>query len=437
MNGKRFNTLVLTAAIVLVGGIVTIWALPDIFWGHESRHPVQVYYADHISPAHQAAIDQFNRQHSGRIEVVPVNLPFDKFNTNERKELLARSLRSKSEKLDVFAVDLIWVPRFAKWCEPLDAYFVPEERQKLLSYALESCVYDSAMVAAPLYIDIGLMYYRRDIIRRLPDAEAVERRLQESISWKEMERLRARLGYNTKPYYLFQGKEYEGLVCNFFELAQSHDLSFVMSRPLNLRTAAAEQALGMLAGLVTSRMSPLAVVDFNENLSYAYMLDHDAVFVRGWPNFIENFFEFYPDKHKLRQLGRAPLPHVEGHRSTSVFGGWDLMVSKASTRKAEAVEFVKFMQSEATQRLMFERGGYIPILKSAYKDSAWLEAHRELTFYHRLLQRGFHRPALVEYTKMSDIISHYVHRAIKGELPVGEALRRADAMIRSNAVLIK
>jgi multiple sugar transport system substrate-binding protein len=33
----------------------------------------------------------FNSRNKGRIEVVPVNLPFEKFTTNERKELLARS----------------------------------------------------------------------------------------------------------------------------------------------------------------------------------------------------------------------------------------------------------------------------------------------------------------------------------------------------------
>jgi multiple sugar transport system substrate-binding protein len=32
--------------------------------------------------------------------------PFQKFSTNERKELLTRSLRSKSDRIDIFSVDL-------------------------------------------------------------------------------------------------------------------------------------------------------------------------------------------------------------------------------------------------------------------------------------------------------------------------------------------
>jgi hypothetical protein len=47
------------------------------------------------------------------------------------------------------------------------------------------------------------------------------------------------------------------------------------------------------------------------------------------------------------------------------------------------------------------------------------------------------RPALVEYTKVSDILAHFLHRAIAGELSVDQALGQAQAMILSNKVLIK
>src|SRR5512140_3173445 len=82
---------------------------------NDRQEPTRVYFADNISKAHRVIIAEFNKRHAGSIEVVPVDLPFDKFSTNERKELLARSLRSKSDKIDIFAVDLIWVPRFARW----------------------------------------------------------------------------------------------------------------------------------------------------------------------------------------------------------------------------------------------------------------------------------------------------------------------------------
>jgi hypothetical protein len=53
------------------------------------------------------------------------------------------------------------------------------------------------------------------------------------------------------------------------------------------------------------------------------------------------------------------------------------------------------------------------------------------------MQNGFHRPALVEYTKTSNIISHFIHLAIKQDITVKDALQQANNMIQSNAILIK
>src|SRR5574341_913119 len=129
----------------------------------------KVYFADNISAAHQKVIERFNETYRGSIEVIPVNLPFTKFSTNERKQLLTRSLRSKGTRIDIFAVDLVWVPRFVKWSEPLTQYFSPQEQEAFLPYALKSCFFDQTLVGVPLYIDIGVMYYRKDQLAALPD----------------------------------------------------------------------------------------------------------------------------------------------------------------------------------------------------------------------------------------------------------------------------
>ena len=398
----------------------------------------RVYFADHISPAHQAVIDLFNRTHAGRIEVVPVNLTFSKFSTNERKELLARSLRSKSDRLDVFSVDYIWTPRFAKWCEDLHPYFTPAEQEGIIPPAIRSCVNNGRLVAMPLYIDIGVMYYRTDIVRRLPDGADVEKKIQSSITWNELAALRDRLQYRGRPFYIFQANDYEGLICNYFEIINSYDPEFFAKNTIDLRSETAKRSLRFLVDLVHKQgLSPLRVSDFDENHSYDFMLDSDAVFVRGWPNFVENYRKFYPDTSKFPFIGRAPLPHFAGMPATSVYGGWNLMVSQFSTKKAAAMEFVRFLQTEEAQKMMFETGGYIPVNAAIYRDSAYLRLHPDLVFYKALVDRGFHRPFIEDYTRISDIISYFIHRAIRNEMGVDEALERASAMIESKSLLIR
>lgn len=439
MRYLRF-LLITTAAIGVFYALVfllpnSVGQQPALFAGAEVQ---KVYFADHISPAHQAVINLFNERHRGRIEVVPVDLPFSKFSTNERKELLARSLRSKSDRLDVFSVDYIWTPRFAKWCESLDPYFADFAKAKIISPTIQSCITDGKLVAMPLYIDVGMMYYRSDIIRRLPDAAQIEQRLRESITWDELLSLRSRLGYAGKPYYLFQADDYEGLICNYFEIARSLDKGFLSGNTIDLRSPAARKALRILTEFVQRNgVAPRAVTEQDENKSYTYMLDHDAVFVRGWPNFLENFKKTYPDTSKFVHIARASLPHFAGNAPTSVYGGWNLMVSKFSTKKEAAIEFIRFLQTEEVQKRMFELGGYIPVNRDVYADTAFLAKHSDLVFYRKLVDHGFHRPSLENYTQISDIIAHFVHLAIKGEMDPDSALDQAAQMIATNRILLK
>jgi multiple sugar transport system substrate-binding protein len=423
--------LPLAAAAVLVLLVLSIFLVDRLGVTEGSGDGVvRVYFADNVSRAHQTVIDRFNALHRGRIEVVPVSLPFEKFSTNERKELLARSLRNKSDRLDIFAVDHIWVPRFSRWCEPLDSRIPAEERALILPEAVASCLYDSTLYAIPMYIDIGLLYYRRDLLRRLPDGAMLEAQLRNSLSWEEFIRLGRRVA-GTKPFYLFQANDYEGLTCSFFELIAGQDRSFFERRPLDFEAPVARRALGMLVDFVrTDRISPPTVTEFDEIRSYTYTLDEDALCVRGWPNFIESYRISYANRAKLDQLGRAALPHFAGHEPVAVFGGWNLMISRYSTRKQEAVAFARFFQREEMQKVMFEIGGYIPTNNAVYADTAYVEARPDLGYYRQLVAHGFHRPKLVEYTKMSDIVSRAVHRAVKGELGVEEALRGAAREIR-------
>jgi multiple sugar transport system substrate-binding protein len=434
---KQQTVIVLAVAVTALTALLWYILNPSLTM-IEGGGPTRVYFADRISLGHRRVLDRFNEIHRGRIEVVPVDLPFDKFSTNERKELLARSLRSRSDKLDVFAVDLIWVRRFARWCEPLDRYIDRKDRERIIPVALRSCTYDTSLLAVPLYIDIGLMYYRKDVIDRLPDARQVEDQLERSMSWPEFRALRERLGLNRKPYYLFQADDYEGLVCNYLELVAGLDPDAVAADHIDLGSTAARTALQMMVDLVQKDgMSPAAVTEFDENLSYSYMLENDGVFVRGWPNFVENFRKVYPDTAKLTSIRKAALPHFPSHRPTSVLGGWNLMLSKQSTRKPEAVEFIRFAGSKEAEQILYEAEGFLPVTTDIYQDSAYMAGHPDLAYYYTLLERGFDRPAIVDYTRISDILSHYLHRAIRRELTVEDALTQASEMIKSNKVLIK
>lgn len=87
--------------------------------------------------------------------------------------------------------------------------------------------------------------------------------------------------------------------------------------------------------------------------------------------------------------------------------------------------------------MMFEEGGYIPVAEAVYRDEAFMAKHPVLRFYRSLMERGFHRPQMVEYTRISDVISRYVHDALRGEISPETAMLEAQRAIESNGLPVQ
>ncbi|MEL6823466.1 MAG: extracellular solute-binding protein, partial [Calditrichota bacterium] len=373
-------------------------------------------------------------EYAGKIELVAVSLPFEKFSTNERKELPARSLRGKNERLDIFSVDIIWVSRFARWAQNLNTFFPTTEREKLMPEALQSCYYDSNLVALPLYIDVGLMYYRQDLLDKIRRDHPVHQLNERSITWQDMLSLKKELPEDAS-LYLFPGKAYEGLVCSFIELTGSLGGSIMKGDSVNLNTSEARQALALLTDLINKyNATPEEVINYDEILAYNHAIDKDALFFRGWPGFLEQMDSI---AGKYLQIRKAPLPHFSGSNPKAVFGGWNIMVSRYTQHLPETIEFLRFLQKPQNQMLLFENGGYIPINLLCYEDSAFIQRNPSINQYRRLLENGMHRPTSVNYTQISDILSYYLNMALKQKLSVDDALMKANHHINLQRVMVQ
>ncbi len=424
--------------IVTFAAAILLFASFFVFsrFSSTKSHPVVLYYVDNISPTHQILIDRFNVAYQGKIKVIPVNLPFAKFSTNERKEILARSLRSKSERIDVFAIDIIWTLRFAKWSAPLDDYFSKQELNAFLRPSLKTCYYQGKLVAAPLYLDVGLLYYRDDLLKKLPDYPTIRDKLRNSITWSEFIALGQRLKKKGQPYFLFPAKNFEGLMCVFYETLPPRLINDIfMQEPVTLNNARVKKGLKLLANLINRyQLTPKTVLEFDEVDCYNYFMLNNALFIRGWPGF-QISVDVHNQQHQDNmQLGFAPIPHFKGEDNRAVYGGWNLMIANNSVHKPEAVTFIKFLQKPENQKILFTSGGYLPALKAIYQDSILLKRHPELKEFYRILKRGQHRPMRSDYTRISDIMSFYFQQVLKGEITIETALNKAQKEINDHHV---
>jgi multiple sugar transport system substrate-binding protein len=399
----------------------------------------KLYYVDNISSAHMKIIQRFNKQYKNTIEVVPVNLPFYNFTTNDRKEILTRSLRSRSDGIDIFAVDLIWIPRFAKWGYTIDKRFDDTVISHVNSMALRACSQNDSLVAFPLFLDMGVLYYRKDLIRKLPHGTAIEHNILNSLTWNDFILLSKQFQRSKNPFYIFTGGDFEGMQCCFHELLSDEESDSIFYKtPINLNTPPTTRALQQLVDFIYRyKISPYEVTQFDEYNSYLYANSHNAVFLRGWLGYHKQYKSFLADTSNAVNMEIAPLPHFQGNRTSSVFGGWSLMISKFSNRKEEAIKFINFMFQKENQEILYEEGGFLPINNEVYQDSIYLNKHPELSKIQDLLLWAKHRPSLENYTRLSEVMSRYFHKALKNEMSVREALISASAQVNNEKALVK
>jgi multiple sugar transport system substrate-binding protein len=400
---------------------------------HPKETVTEIFFADRMTEAHRIIIDEFNALHRGQVKVVPIDFPNVDFTTNERKEVLARSLRGEGDDVDIFAVDPIWVERFARWSEPLDQYFDKTELNTLTEETLLSCYKDGQLVAIPFDQVRGVLLYNDSLLRSLPHGNTIAEKVKKGITWEEFVRYGERVP-DPACWYVFPAAEYEGLICVFTEILLGRQRDYFRTYGFDFQTRQADQALQFLVDLVQKyRVSPQAVTSMTEVSSYEYFVQHKAVFLRAWTTYDKDFTLTPEQKIHLKM---APLPHFKDGSEASTMGGWNLMVSKFSPKKKEAVSFVKFLLSKESQEIIYSKAGYFPVIKPLFEDSVYQTKYPELITMYKTLTGNVHRPSHEKYTKYSEILAHAVSQAIRGTVGVNDALRQATRAIESEKITL-
>ncbi len=221
----------------------------------------------------------FEREHPG----VRVDLVEGPHATDLRENLYTASLLAGDPSFDLVYMDVTWTPKFAAagWLRPLDDDFDTRvQRARFLDAALEAGVYRGHLYRIPVRTDVGLLYYRKDWLQAagldppatFADLTRIARQLEDPP---------ARWGY------VWQGKQYEGLVCDFLEVLNGFGGFWIHPGTLEvgLDRPEARRALEFLAGTCTGSrpISPPGVTTYQEEESRRLFQDGRAVFLRNWP----------------------------------------------------------------------------------------------------------------------------------------------------------
>jgi multiple sugar transport system substrate-binding protein len=353
--------------------------------------------------------------------------------TDLRENLYTASLLARDPTFDLVYGDVTWTPKFASagWLVPLDSLVSDEERRGFVAAALAAGEYAGRLYRVPVRTDVGLLYYRTDLVRQ--SGRPPPR------SFEDLER--AALALQSPPQlwgFVWQGKQYEGLVCDYLEVLHGHGGFWVDPATLavGLDRPEAVAALSFLVRCVRERpISPPGVTTYQEEESRRIFQDGRAVFLRNWP-YAWRLAQSEGSPVRGR-VGVLPMVHAPGGRSAGTLGGWGLAISAFSRHPDLAMEFVRAATSLDAQRALCGPTGYAPARRESYDDPELIAANPFLAELRRLHENAVPRPAIAGYALASDILQRHLSAALSGATQPAGALRAAAretrAMLRKDA----
>ena len=375
--------------------------------------PVTITYSagKDSTPATQKLIEAFEKKYPN-IKVKFQELPNS---TDDQHNSYVTALSAGDSSIDVLAMDIIWTPEFAAadWLLPLDDKFTEEMREKFLPGPVEAVTYNGHVWAVPRFTDAGVLYYRKDIIDTPPK------------TWDELIQMsKENVGKGgTKYGIVFQGNQYEGLVCDALELIGSNGGSVLEGDKVTINTPQAVAGLQYLIDLV--KIAPPGVTTYQEEEARNVFQQGEAIFMRNWPyawSLVNG--DDSPIKGKV---GIAPIPKGKnGQAGTPVLGGWNLGINKYSKHPEEAWKFIEFVTSEEGQKITALEGGNLPTIKSLYQDEEVLAKNPYWADFYDAFITAKPRPVSPFYPQMSESMQINFHKALTGEITAQQAIQNIE-----------
>ncbi len=328
-------------------------------------------------------------------------------------DLLTQKLKNQDPTVDLFFMDVIWAPEFAAagWALPLDDLFAPSERARFLPATVEAGTYDGRPFGVPSRIDVGMLYYRQDLLQRYG--------LTPPQTWEELVRqadLILKGEATTHPLlrgYSGQFKQYEGLVCNMLEFIGSRggQLLDEERRRSTLATPETLASVQFVRDQMIHRLATRAALTYQEPESLSIFIQGHAVFHRNWP-YAWEIANRSTRSAITGKVGVAPLPRFAGGSSTSALGGWLYGISAYSRHPKEAWEFIAFLSSQEMQKFFAIRAGLAPSRSALFTDPEVLAANPQFQDQVAVFQAAAPRPRTPVYPAVSHVLQRYFSRAL-------------------------
>jgi multiple sugar transport system substrate-binding protein len=362
---------------------------------------------------------RFEAQHPG-VEVVLQVTPDA---ADQRHQLYVQWLNAHAPEPDVLQLDVIWTAEFAGagWIRPIEP--TAGDREDFVSAAWEAARWRDSLFALPWFVDVGLLYWRTDLLSAPPA----------SIGELRDAAIRASSSGPVRFGLVWQGARYEGLITVFLEHLTAFGARILDDdgRVIVDAPAAVRALTFMRDELGSGGFVPASTLTWQEEQTRFAFQNGSAVFMRNWPY----AWTLLQDRSQSAVAGRfavAPFPAGDDGRPAAALGGAELAINRWSRSPELAEALARFLTAPAQ---MLERARVVaqfPARRSLYDDPALAEALPiPLTQVRAAIDAAVARPVTPVYTELSEILQVEVHRALSGQATPETALHRAAADMRT------
>ncbi len=376
---------------------------------------LNIVWRSELEPAgvYPKLVERFNQSNRDGIHVTFLHSPIDSARLHS---IFLNMLSVRSSDIDVISMDIIWPAEFAlnQWLSPITDRWSVSERDKYLPGPIQGCTLGGQIWAAPLRTDVGLIYYRKDLVPNPPK------------TWDELTATAQDLQSRnvTKYGYVWQGARTEGLVCTFSEVLYGyggHVLDPDIPRKVTVDSPETLQALSTMVNWVNT-ISPTVTGMKSPDDARAVWERGDAAFMRNWPNAYA--LGNKPTSKVAGKFAVTSMPYggtnSEGH---SVIGGWQLGINAFSSpvRVNAAWKFIQFMLGEEAQKTL-ALSSLASTMKSTYQDSEVQSKTPVFKEIGPILGKALPRPVSPRYPDLTTALQTRVEQALIHQSSPADAL---------------
>ena len=368
-----------------------------------------------FADATQDLVQQFNQEHRGDIKLQVIKGPLE---TEAMSDLAISSLLLGKAPFDGLLMDVTWLAKYAEagWLEPLESYFNEADVDTLVVGARAGNSYKGHLYRWPMNSDMGLLYYRTDLMQRPPetpdDLVQVSQALQneKKVDWG----------------YVWQGRQYEGLSCVYLEMIDGFGGDWLQTNDnqIGLNSKPGVEAAAWLQGLIDQGISPRSVTNYGEPEALQSFKVGDAAFMRNWPYAWAELQK--SDSAVKGNVGITTMVASPGH-STATIGSWGLTVLKGSSHVDASIEAIRFLTSETAQKQLFLKYGYSPTQQRVFDDPQLLQDKPILAEFGRALKVAKSRPETPLYAQISDVLTRQLSSILTDKKTPEEGMNVAAA----------